>query len=89
MKPKTMILMVVAVCCGLGASYITSKLLAERNNKGDSEPTVPVLVAKGKVPAALPISTIPAPELASTGRTSRAAPRVFRGVRPLVILLIC
>ncbi|MFO0867290.1 MAG: Flp pilus assembly protein CpaB [Gemmataceae bacterium] len=30
MKPKTMILMVVAVTCGLGASYMTSKLLAER-----------------------------------------------------------
>jgi len=51
MKPKTMILMVVAVGCGLGASYMTSRLLAERN-KGDSEPTVPVLVAKAKVPAA-------------------------------------
>lgn len=52
MKPKTMILMVVAVGCGLGASYMTSRLLAERNNKQDSEPTVPVLVAKSKVPAA-------------------------------------
>jgi pilus assembly protein CpaB len=31
MKPKTLILMVVAVVCGLGASYMTSKLLAERN----------------------------------------------------------
>ena len=30
MKPKTMILMVVAVTCGLGASYMTSRLLAER-----------------------------------------------------------
>lgn len=30
MKPKTMILMVVAVTCGLGASYMTSKLLADR-----------------------------------------------------------
>src|SRR5881275_2444758 len=48
MKPKTMILMVVAVACGLGASYMTSKLLAER--KQDDKPTVPVLVAKIRVP---------------------------------------
>jgi pilus assembly protein CpaB len=47
MKPKTMILMVVAVVCGLGASYMTSKLLAERN-KPDNEPTVTVLVVKPK-----------------------------------------
>src|SRR5262249_3374632 len=55
MKPKTMILMVVAVGCGLGASYMTSKLLAERNNKNDNEATVPVLVAKARIPGALPI----------------------------------
>jgi Flp pilus assembly protein CpaB len=30
MKPKTLILMVVAVTCGLGASYMTSRLLADR-----------------------------------------------------------
>src|SRR5437868_13165163 len=30
MKPKTAILMVVAVVCGLGASYMTSQLLAQR-----------------------------------------------------------
>jgi pilus assembly protein CpaB len=33
MKPKTMILMVVAVVCGLGASYLTSRLLAEREDQ--------------------------------------------------------
>lgn len=44
MKPKTMILMVVAVTCGLGASYMTSRLLAERT--GPDEPDkVTVLVA--------------------------------------------
>jgi pilus assembly protein CpaB len=43
MKPKTMILMIVAVSCGLGASYMTSRLLAER---GDDTVKVPVLVAK-------------------------------------------
>jgi pilus assembly protein CpaB len=43
MKPKTMILMIVAVSCGLGASYMTSRLLAER---GDETEKVAVLVAK-------------------------------------------
>src|SRR5438552_538083 len=33
MKPKTLILMVVAVVCGLGASYMTSRLLAERDDQ--------------------------------------------------------
>jgi pilus assembly protein CpaB len=56
MKPKTMILMVVAVGCGLGASYMTSRLLAERNNKPTEEvATVPVLVAKARVPGWQPI----------------------------------
>lgn len=40
MKSKTMILMGVAVVCGLGASYMTSRLIAERNE------TVAVLIAK-------------------------------------------
>ncbi len=55
MKPKTMILMIVAVACGLGASYMTSKLLAERNNKEQSEPTVAVLVATARIGAWQPI----------------------------------
>jgi pilus assembly protein CpaB len=51
MKPKTMILMVVAVVCGLGASYLTSRLLAERddqpaNAQAPEAPKVKVLVAK-------------------------------------------
>jgi pilus assembly protein CpaB len=50
MKPKTMMLMVVAVGCGLAASYMTSRLLAERNNKATDEARVTVLVAKQKVP---------------------------------------
>jgi pilus assembly protein CpaB len=49
MKPKTMILMVVAVGCGLAASYMTSKLLADRNQPKEEE-KVKVLVAKAKVP---------------------------------------
>jgi len=52
MKPKTMILMVVAVVCGLGASYMTSRLLAERQQP--AEDTVMILVAKQKVPAFIP-----------------------------------
>jgi Flp pilus assembly protein CpaB len=48
MKPKTMILMVVAVACGLAASYMTSKLLAER--KAPDPERAPILVARTKVP---------------------------------------
>ena len=52
MKPKTMILVVVAIGCGLGASYMTSRLLADRSNTKDTPVnTVKVLIAKKKVPA--------------------------------------
>jgi len=44
MKPKTLILMVVAVTCGLGASYMTSRLLAQRN-QSETEEKVQILVA--------------------------------------------
>jgi pilus assembly protein CpaB len=40
MKPKTMILMIVAVVCGLGASYMTSRLLAEREEQPPPPPQV-------------------------------------------------
>lgn len=51
MKPKTVILLVVAVSCGLAASYMTSKLLAERKQAPPPEPEkVKILVAKIKVP---------------------------------------
>jgi pilus assembly protein CpaB len=46
MKPKTMVLMVIAIVCGLGASYMTSRLLAERNNEKEEIPKVSVVVAK-------------------------------------------
>jgi pilus assembly protein CpaB len=48
MKPKTLILMVIAVTCGLGASYMTSQLLAERSQPEapPEMPKVTVLVAK-------------------------------------------
>jgi Flp pilus assembly protein CpaB len=44
MKPKTMILMGLAIVCGLGASYMTSRLLADR--APEEKETVEVLVAK-------------------------------------------
>lgn len=50
MKPKTMVLMVVAVGCGLVASYMTSRLIAERSAP-EQKPTVKVLVAKKKIKA--------------------------------------
>lgn len=47
MKPKTMVLMVVAIVCGLGASYMTTRLLAEREAAPEPEQVkVTVLVAK-------------------------------------------
>lgn len=55
MKPRTMILMVVAIGCGLGASYMTSKLLAERNQQVEAEPTVPVLVARARIAGWTPV----------------------------------
>jgi pilus assembly protein CpaB len=51
MKPKTMMLMVVAIGCGLAASYMTSRLLAERKDAAVEEEKVTVLAAKIKVPA--------------------------------------
>jgi pilus assembly protein CpaB len=51
MKPKTMMLMVVAIGCGLVASYMTSKLLAERSATAAEEAKVKILVAKARVPA--------------------------------------
>lgn len=46
MKSKTMILMAVAIGCGLVASYMTSRVIAERGNKEVEEEKVTVLVAK-------------------------------------------
>ena len=43
MKPKTMVLILAAVACGLGASFMTSRLLSERQS---DEEKVDVLVAK-------------------------------------------
>ena len=51
MKPKTIALMVVAGVCGLGASIMTSRILAERSNQPSGEVKVKVLKAKTKVPA--------------------------------------
>jgi len=46
MKPKTLILMVVAIACGLAASYMTSRLIAERNTEKSDDEKVGILVAK-------------------------------------------
>ncbi len=56
MKPKTMILMVVAVTCGLGASYMTSRLLAER--QPSDEDKVEILVAKKKLDMGMTIKNV-------------------------------
>jgi Flp pilus assembly protein CpaB len=48
MKPKNVILLLVALACGLGASYLTSQLLANREK---TVPTVKLLVAKKRMPA--------------------------------------
>jgi pilus assembly protein CpaB len=50
MKPKTLILLVVAVGCGLGASFMTSRYLAKQGEQKPAEKTIPVLVAKQRVP---------------------------------------
>jgi pilus assembly protein CpaB len=55
MKPKTMILMVVAVGCGLGASVMTSRFLTAGAAVAAPEEMVPVLMAKVKVPGWTPI----------------------------------
>ncbi len=53
MKPKTIILAVVAVVCGLGAMWMTNRLLAEKQTTTapTAEAREKVLVAKGKIPA--------------------------------------
>jgi pilus assembly protein CpaB len=48
MKSKTVILMVVAIGCGLAASYLTSRVIAERGEEKEVE-KVTVLVAKKNV----------------------------------------
>jgi pilus assembly protein CpaB len=48
MKSKTMILMVVAIVCGLAASYMTSRVIADRNTDSEVE-KVAVLVAKKNI----------------------------------------
>jgi pilus assembly protein CpaB len=50
MKPKTLILMVAAVGCGLGAAYMTNQLVANRNRTESVERKVAVLVAAKNIP---------------------------------------
>ena len=56
MKPRTMILLIVAVTCGLGASYMTSRLLAERQT--EPEDKVKILVAKKNLDQGLTIKNV-------------------------------
>jgi pilus assembly protein CpaB len=46
MKPKTLVLMFVAIGCGLAASYMTSRVIAERSTEQAEVEKIPVLVAK-------------------------------------------
>jgi pilus assembly protein CpaB len=46
MKPKTLVLMFVAIGCGLAASYMTSRVIAERNADQGEVEKISVLVAK-------------------------------------------
>ena len=66
MKPKTMILMGVAIVFGLAASYLTSKLLATQQEK------VIVLVAKEKLSRWTPLKNLDAQfEPAESQRSQR------------------
>lgn len=50
MKSKTLILMGIAVVCGLGASYMTARILADRPQQTEEVEKVTVLVAKKSIP---------------------------------------
>lgn len=49
MKPKTLILLIVAVGCGLGASIMTSQLLGQPRDTAEGDATTPVLVSLERV----------------------------------------
>ncbi|MGF1579759.1 MAG: Flp pilus assembly protein CpaB [Gemmataceae bacterium] len=51
MKPKTIVLMAIAIACGLGASYMTSQILDNRDKGGKKEQIekVTIIVAKKKL----------------------------------------
>lgn len=52
MKPKTMILLVIAVTCGLGASWLAKDVLLKANTQPATvDDTVAVLVAKQNIPS--------------------------------------
>lgn len=50
MRPKTLVLMLVAVSCGLVASFMTSRYLSASQHAPPEEEKVPVLVSKKKLP---------------------------------------
>jgi pilus assembly protein CpaB len=76
MKPKTTILMVLAIGCGLAAAFMTNKLIAERNKENREEDKVTVLVAKKKIPAMTYIKT-PADFFEAQERPKGDLPRGF------------
>src|SRR5271168_1854936 len=52
MKPRTMLLAVVAVVCGLAAMWMTNRLLADKQKEAPAqEAKEKVLVAKARVPS--------------------------------------
>ena len=80
MKPKTMILMVVAVGCGLVASYMTSRLLADRNQAPDNMVSVVVAKPGKKVPA---FTLVKKPEDLFEVRQVQEGPMTAKAVKTL------
>jgi Flp pilus assembly protein CpaB len=77
MKPKTMILAVVAIGCGLAASYMTSKLLAEKKAPPPEE-KIDIVVATKNVPK-LTVLKDPAQFFEIRQRTKSEAPEQYFG----------
>jgi pilus assembly protein CpaB len=55
MKPKTTVLLVLAIGCGLAAAFMTQRILAQRDQKAPEVELVDVVVAKKDVPPQLVI----------------------------------
>jgi pilus assembly protein CpaB len=50
MKPKTTVLLVLAIGCGLAAAFMTQRILAQRDQKAPEPELVDVVVCKKEVP---------------------------------------
>src|SRR5438552_15760791 len=55
MKPRTIILLVVAIVCGLAAMYMTNRLLADKATPAPAVNIVKVLVSKQRISAWTPM----------------------------------